>query len=63
MNFENWIPIIYELKTNTRKKKKNAFSSSSFETPKLIIHPNPARTQIYSIACQVKYLIDSPKNI
>ena len=22
MNFENWIPIIYELKTNTKKKKK-----------------------------------------
>ena len=22
MNFENWIPIIYEPKTNTHKKKK-----------------------------------------
>lgn len=40
-----------------------SFSSSSSETPKLIIHPNPARTRIYGIACRVKYLVDSPENI
>ena len=40
-------------------------SSSSFSssTPKLIIHPNPARTRIYGIVCWVKYLVDSPENI
>ena len=60
MNFENWIPIIYESKK--KKRKEQAFSSSS-STPKLIIHPNPARTQIYGIVCWVKYLVDSPENI
>ncbi|KAM4084703.1 hypothetical protein ACJW30_08G153500 [Castanea mollissima] len=39
-----------------------SFSSSSSETPKLI-HPDPARTRIYGIACRVKYLVDSPENI
>ena len=62
MNFENWIPIIYKIE-NQQQQKKKAFSSSSSETPKLIIHPNPARTRIYGIACQVKYLVDSLENI
>ena len=68
MNGHNWIPVIYEPKTNThththkKKRKKKAFSSSD-ETPKLIIHPNSAQTRIYSIMCWVKYLVDSSENI
>ena len=46
----------------TKKKRKEAFSSSS-ETPKLIIRPNLAWTRIYGIACWVKYLVDSSENI
>ena len=63
-----WIlKIGFQLFTNRKptkkKKKKKAFFSSFDETPKLIIHPNPARTRIYDIACWVKYLVDSPENI
>ncbi|XP_065876483.1 conserved oligomeric Golgi complex subunit 1 [Euphorbia lathyris] len=32
------------------------------ETPKFT-NPNPARIQIYGIACRVKYLVDTPENI
>ncbi|WCJ38931.1 Conserved oligomeric Golgi complex subunit 1 [Euphorbia peplus] len=32
------------------------------ETPKFT-NPNPARLQIYGIACRVKYLVDTPENI
>ena len=30
MNFENWIPIIYKPKANTKKKKKLGFGSFRF---------------------------------
>ena len=50
-------------KKKKKKKKEKAFSSFSSETPKLIIHPNPAQTWIYGIACWIKYLVDSLENI
>lgn len=41
----------------------NAIRSLSSETPKFMSSPNLARSPLYSIACRVKYLVDTPENI
>ena len=56
MNFENWILIIYEPKTNIQKKKKNA-KWSNFNS----IEPNIAKWLYYIHQIQKKKTVKNKK--
>ena len=57
MNIENWIPIIYEPKTNTKKKKEKKAKWSNFDS----IEPNIAKWLCYIYQIQKKKTVKNKK--